>query len=215
MNEKLESRFLDAWSKLRSDGPRGEPGMILKSLNHLYNSTDRFYHNLEHVEHGLEEIDFIRNRIEYPEEVEMAWFFHDAIYDSRAKDNEERSSWLSHALLAQNGIVADSIFRIDDLILTTKHSFKPEKKDEEYMVDIDLSILGQAPEIFDRYERNIRQEYLWVPQEEFRIRRIDIMQGFLNRTSVYFTDHFIDKYEERARENLERSIENLSAHCYA
>ena len=78
------------------------------------------------------------------------------------------------------------------------------------MVDVDLSILGRERKEFERYERGIREEYRWVPAPMYRRKRLEILHSFLNRPAIYATEHFRDRYEIRARENLEWAIQGLS-----
>lgn len=78
------------------------------------------------------------------------------------------------------------------------------------MVDLDLMILGSSEAKFDAYEVGIRQEYAWVSEEDFRFHRAKILQSFLDRPSIYYTERFREKYEARARANLERSIKKLT-----
>ena len=73
-------------------------------------------------------------------------------------------------------------------------------------MDIDLSILGRAPDVFEKYEADIRQEYRWVPSVIYNRKRADVLDSFLQRERIYLTQPFFDKYEKPARENIEKSI---------
>jgi predicted metal-dependent HD superfamily phosphohydrolase len=99
--------------------------------------------------------------------------------------------------------------RVRQLVLATKHDARPASADAALLVDVDLAILGAVPERFDEYERQIREEYAWVPGPLFRRKRREILEGFLVRPHVYNTSHFRDRYEAAARANLSRSIAQL------
>ena len=76
-------------------------------------------------------------------------------------------------------------------------------------MDIDLSIFGQLKEIFDEYEANIRKEYEFYPLEIYNPGRMKILNSFLNKEFIYQIPEVRKKYEKKARENLQRSIEKL------
>jgi predicted metal-dependent HD superfamily phosphohydrolase len=97
---------------------------------------------------------------------------------------------------------------ISNLILATKKHVTTDK-DGAVSLDIDLSILGQSEERFSEYEKQIRLEYEWVPEEIFRSKRCEILQNFLNRERLFTTDLFFSKYERQARLNLDRSLSTL------
>ena len=78
------------------------------------------------------------------------------------------------------------------------------------MIDVDLAILGTPAERFDEYERQVRDEYSWVPGFLFRRKRREILTAFLARPHVYNTERFRVRYEAVARANLARSIERLN-----
>ena len=78
------------------------------------------------------------------------------------------------------------------------------------LVDIDLGILGSDIERFEEYELQVREEYSWVPELLYRHGRRKILEEFANREWVYCTDHFRAAYEERARENMARSLARLA-----
>jgi predicted metal-dependent HD superfamily phosphohydrolase len=94
-------------------------------------------------------------------------------------------------------------------VLTTKHNAVPEEEDAKLLVDVDLSILGAAESRFAEYERQIRQEYGWVPEDSFRQGRARLLASLLNRSSIYSTAWFASRLEEQARKNLSRSLEEL------
>jgi len=77
------------------------------------------------------------------------------------------------------------------------------------MVDIDLSIFGQVAERFWNYERQIRREYEWVPEDIFATKRAEILEKFLSRPRIFSTEIFFSKYEAQARSNLKESVARL------
>ena len=132
----------------------------------------------------------------------MALWFHDAVYDLQAHDNEQRSADLAAAALQAAGVPDEAVGRVVALILATRHTGVPATQDEQLLVDIDLGILGAGPARFAEYERQIREEYAFVPEALFRSARRSILQGFLDRPVLYGTAHFRDRLEARARVNL-------------
>lgn len=175
----------------------------------LYSEPHRRYHNLQHLAECLREFDTVRHLIKDPRAVELALWFHGAIYDPRAHDNEERSAALARNCLAQ--ATSDELFieSVAQGILATKHLANPDSGDMRILVDIDLSILGQPAKRFNEYEKAVREEYAWVPSEVFRSKRAEILEIFLRRPRLYATDWFFAKYEERARSNLTHSVAAL------
>ena len=93
--------------------------------------------------------------------------------------------------------------------MATRHHGLPEGADARLLVDIDLAILGRPRGEFDEYEANIRKEYLFVSWPEYRPARSAVLRSFMDRPAIYSTDYFRRKYENRARANLERSLDNL------
>jgi predicted metal-dependent HD superfamily phosphohydrolase len=99
--------------------------------------------------------------------------------------------------------------RLGAVVLATKHDAVPAGRDAKLLVDVDLSILGAAEPRFAEYERQVRQEYGWVPEEAFRQSRAGVLVAFLNRASIYSTTWFTARLEEQARKNLSRSLQEL------
>ena len=141
-----------------------------------------------------------------PDHVEAAVWFHDVIYDTKTHDSEKRSADLARELLLKLGISRTTAEYVTSLILVTTHRVVPESADQTVIVDVDLAILGQPPDVFDQYERDIRIEYEWVEDEMFAQGRCRILRSFFDRPRIYGTHLFRARYENAARENLKRAI---------
>jgi predicted metal-dependent HD superfamily phosphohydrolase len=174
-----------------------------------YSEPHRKYHTLQHLDECFARLDEARGFTERIHEVELALWFHDAVYEVRRQDNEDQSASWAHVAAERAGLPDAVAERVRSLILATKHNAEPTSRDAALLVDVDLAILGAASGRFDEYERQVREEYSWVPGFLFRRKRREILEGFLARPHVYHTDHFLTCYEAPARANLVRSIERL------
>jgi predicted metal-dependent HD superfamily phosphohydrolase len=199
------------WNKLieRLSGNNAPTGSFHQVLS-AYSETHRFYHAISHIEHCLSEFDDAAHLCESPDEVEFALWLHDVVYDPHASDNEERSAELATKILSDSRCPEIKAKKVRELILITRHTKTPATTDAQLVVDIDLSILGQPPGIFGAYEKNIRAEYSWVSEDAYRSGRSKILQGFLNRTSIYATERFEKRYGNQARENLIKALAALA-----
>ena len=203
----LADQWTKLWCRIRGTG---DPLQLFCSIVDAYAEPPRAYHSLRHIETCLSEFRQSCQLCENPDEVEIALWFHDAVYNPRANDNEERSAEFATTTLRESGLLNDFIRRTHDLILATKHAAVPIERDASVLVDIDLSIIGKPVKEFDDYERMIREEYEWVPDEAFKAGRAKILRQFVKRPYIYSMEIFRSKYEVQARINLERSIRRLT-----
>ena len=176
-----------------------------------YSEPHRKYHTVQHLDECFEKLDEVRALARHPAEVELALWFHDAIYDVKRHDNEKKSADWARASAVAAGTPADACNRAHSLVMATRHKAVPRGTDAEILVDVDLSILGAAPERFDESERQVREEYAWVPEFVFRRERKAILKKILARPRIFSTARFRDRYEQQARSNIERSLERLGA----
>lgn len=198
----LKKRWLKLWKRVEA---KGDPYKIYAELITLYSDERRTYHNLDHITHCLKEFAAVKHLCEHPDEVEMAIWFHDAIYDPKAKDNEEKSAEFARQILEEMKALQNIADVAPYLILATKHIEPPKNIDAQVLADIDLSSLGALPEEFDGNSENIRKEY-GLSEEQWKIGRAEFLKRFLAKPSIYLTEHFRQKYENRARDNLQRAI---------
>lgn len=199
-----EQRWIALWERLGAQEKNVH--FAFNDLVVRYSESHRVYHTLEHIEHCLDEFEQVRHFAINPDAVELALWYHDAIYDTKAKDNEEQSAALAKEIV-RNVSLSDNLGQvIANLIMATKHTGVPTNFDVQLFVDIDFSILGQSKDKFDEYEQQIRKEYEWVSEDEFIIRRSAILKSFLEQPTIYLTQFFRDKYETQARQNITRSL---------
>ena len=179
-----------------------------------YTAPCRHYHDLRHIEALLGLADACADLIADREAVEAAIWFHDAIYDTRCRDNEERSAALAVARLAGT-TDNDRIARIAAMIRATTGHAVPDfadtaaRRDCALFLDMDLAILGGPPAEFDAYEAAVRREYDWVLDPQWRRGRRAVLAQFLGRPAIYATRHFRASHEAAARRNLARAIARL------
>jgi len=171
-----------------------------------YREPHRHYHTVVHLDDCLAQAQQVRTQFQQAGEVEFALWFHDAIYDTRKSDNEQRcADWARQSAVAA-GVNAAAADRIHALILSTRHAALPLDPDAALLIDIDLSILGAEAARFDAYETEVRSEYHWVPMFLFNLKRKQLLREFLARPHIYSSSEYQRRLEARARANLARSI---------
>ena len=171
-----------------------------------YTEPPRAYHNLSHVDQCLAAFDQLAARAEHPVAVELAIWFHDAIYDTHLAENEARSAEFAVHTLGGMGLPAPICRHVAALILHTRHDQAPTTRDGEIIIDVDLAILASPREEYDDYEAQIRQEYAWVDAILFRSKRREFLTTLLHRSHIYHTPLFRTACEAPARHNLQRAI---------
>jgi len=202
----MQNEFIELWNKINA---KGDPIAEFSRLSQLYSNPERFYHNLNHIKNCLNELNQIENLMKNPNLIRFAIWYHDAIYNTKLKDNEEQSAELAHKVCLAAKLSNKFAIDTKNAILSTKHNIIPNSFDLKSLIDIDLSILGKSPEEYNQYELNILKEYAWAPIDKYKNARKQVLQMFLNRDSIYLTDFFRNKYETQARLNLQKAIENL------
>lgn len=209
---KLKSRYLSFLLTI-STQPKEIIINEFNNLELLYNGHERYYHNLCHIANCLEELDWAvwQFNMIHKSEIEMAIWYHDAVYDTHAANNEDKSAEMAAKSCETFGLDANFCSSIKKLILATKHmnESKVESIDTLVMMDIDLTILGAVPSVYDLYRENIRKEYSWIEKEQFLKGRSQVLKTFLKRQHLYSTDLFRMKFEMQARQNLNRELDEI------
>ena len=189
---------------------------IRERLRQHYNGPDRHYHNNAHIAELLGLLALHHGALDDAEAVEAAIWFHDAIYDSQAKDNEAQSAALAADWLGET-VAPDRLARIGRMIEATAGHVvgdalaAGEAADTALFLDMDLSILASSSDRYEAYEAAVRREYAWVDDATWRQRRAEFLRQFLARPVIFHTAAFRSAHETAARANMARSLKRLEA----
>jgi predicted metal-dependent HD superfamily phosphohydrolase len=175
----------------------------------------RAYHDTTHLWACLGHLQTVQDQqpgaLQHPHAVALALWYHDAIYWPWSKHNEERSADWAVRFLRSQQLPEDMILAVHRHILVTRHDPVPLAGDAQWVVDIDLAILGQDDAVYRRFERNVRREYFFVPWPRYVQGRGAVLRGFLERPRIYATGWFHGRCEACARANLGNALKALEA----
>jgi predicted metal-dependent HD superfamily phosphohydrolase len=200
------ARWRRSWRELGQ--PAADEGLFHR-LVACWSEPHRHYHTLQHLYECLDLFEEVRAQARRPGEIELALWFHDAFYDPRRHDNEERSAGWARDSVLEAGLGEQAADRVHALVMATRHEAVPQDADAQLLVDVDLAILGSEPARFDQSDEQIRLEYAHVPEDEFRAGRRRVLGEFLARPRLYSTEGFHSRFEHQARENLARALARL------
>jgi predicted metal-dependent HD superfamily phosphohydrolase len=202
----MYEHWRDAWTALDVPEP---PKAVYEDVVARHQESHRHYHTLVHLEECLVLLRELAGTARHPEEIALALWYHDVIYEPLSASNEADSADLARQAALAAGVGTESADRIHALVLATRHHALPTDADQALIMDIDLAILGAAPERFDEYERQVQAEYAAVPEGLFRRGRREILVGFLARERIFLTPECHARFEDAARVNLRRSVSAL------
>ncbi|WP_278397635.1 metal-dependent hydrolase [Acinetobacter venetianus] len=195
----------NSWFDLHRHYQFSEPRKVFNKLIVAYSEKHRAYHTIQHLYECLVLLESVRSYLKDVNAVALALWFHDAVYDPQAKDNELKSAALFEQYLAQD-LSADDIQKIKQWILATQWHEATDELDLQFLLDIDLAILAASPERFSEYEQQIQQEYVWVDPDVYSIKRKEVLAHFYQVERLYQAEYFQQNFEQRAKQNLNRIL---------
>lgn len=212
----VEARVRTRWHFLLdmlclSPATRRQKEDCFADLAARHRRPERYYHTLHHLADMLDVLLRMLPLAPRLDLLGLAVYFHDVVYDTTAADNEERSAAYAGTALAELGLTPVVIDEVRRLILLTKaHEAAPDDITGNLFLDADLAILGAQRTRYAAYTRAVRQEYFWVPEEQYRVGRTQVLRRFLHRNQIYFCQRLFHRREARARRNLHRELAELS-----
>lgn len=205
----LENDLAELLGKFSADEEKNKETIAL--LIEKYSEKHRAYHNLSHIKSLLSDAVAFKSVIKDYESVRLAVWFHDAIYEPQSSANEAESARLAVENLLTLNVPKEKIEKVEKMILATKkHDARELDEDGELFLDLDLSILGANPSLYEKYSKAIRQEYSFASESLYRERRRAVLQNFLDREFIYYSIEMREFYEEAARINITNEIKELS-----
>jgi predicted metal-dependent HD superfamily phosphohydrolase len=168
-----------------------------------WRAPERRYHDAEHLAEVLDGIDTLATFARDVAAVRLAAWFHDAVYEGRPGDDEQRSADLAEQVLTALGVPDQRVGEVRRLVLLTAgHDPAPGDGDGAVLSDADLAILASEPERYGRYVRSVRAEYPDVPEEMFRAGRAAVLRALDAAPHLYRTPPARERWEAPARANL-------------
>ncbi len=200
----------ERWLLLMKNLGFGKNQDTYDGLVKAYSEPHRYYHNKSHIGTVLAYLDSFSALAESKSEIELALWFHDAIYKTFSSSNEADSADWAFRFLVKNQARIETQKTVHSLIMATYHSHVASGNDEMLITDIDLAILGSGEESYSRFSTAVRQEYKSVPEFIYKRKRRVVLKGFLDRDRIYTHDLFHNEFEVRARENICNELNQLS-----
>jgi len=191
--------------------PSWLPVELRERLERCYDDPSRGYHDLLHLSEVLGNVDVLLPPGDAERDaVLLAAWFHDAVYRGRG-DDEERSAELAESLLA--GVAPEPLVaEVARLVrLTATHRPAADDRPGQVLCDADLAILAAGAERYESYTRGVRSEYAHVPDVDFATGRAAVLRDLLAKPALFETDEGRRRWEQRARANVAREIDHLSA----
>lgn len=184
-------------------------------LREAWSASARRYHDLEHLTDCLRELDAVAGGAASRDVAELALWYHDAVHEPGGRDCEARSAALLVEEAAGLGISRALAEDAAACVRATAHDGATRVRatahdgatgagpTAELVADIDLSILGRDPLRFLEYEYSLAEEYAALPRLPFILARGRFFAGVLARPAIFRTAALRERYEARARANVE------------
>lgn len=211
----MQSLLTMSWQRLwQGLGAEGDGSRLRDALLTAWAEPQRHYHTLQHLTECLLLLEEMRVHAQESAEIEAALWFHDAVYAPQRQDNEAQSAAWAQRVLAPAGVAATRVSRIARMVLATRHGQAHAiTADEELLLDIDLAILGADHSRFAEYETQIRREYDFVPQADFRSRRRVILAEFAQRPVLFHHRAMQERFGPAAQRNLRHALGDAASHA--
>ena len=200
----LKNIFIDLVKKFEIDDFKIE--ILWVEIKKNYSNKKRFYHNLSHLDNLYLELLNVKNEIEDWDTLLFTLFYHDIIYNSTSKENEEKSAELAKLRLNEIGFDEVKVEKCFEQILATKSHENSSNKDTNIFTDADLSILGQDWDLYSQYYKNVRKEYSVYPDFLYIPGRKKVLEHFITMPRIFKTDLFFERFEKKAKINLEKEL---------
>ena len=196
------SSFQSLWQRHLLAGATDHSETIHQQLVQAYEEPGRFYHTIKHIQCCLRLLEDVEDMAGNADALALSIWFHDAIYQPGASDNEQRSAdWF---MTETQGVFGDDFRNIvyGHIIATLHCNSEIKDHDSRLMIDIDLSSFGMPWSVFLRDSENVRKEFPQLSDDEFYPKQCAFSQSLLGKSHFFQSDYFYRHYEDQARLNL-------------
>ena len=205
----LKTIFIDLVLRYKDNPVHAEK--LWKEIEDTYSSKSRHYHTLQHLEMMLTALGPIKKQIADWDTLAFTVFYHDFVYISSRRDNEIKSAEKAIEKLKTLGYPTEKVLKCGNQIMATKGHRLEIDPDTNFLTDADLCILGSSWETYLKYTEQIQKEYTFYPEILFMIGRRKVLNHFLDMNRIFKSDYFFARYEQQARQNIEKELHILTA----
>jgi predicted metal-dependent HD superfamily phosphohydrolase len=183
---------------------------VCDELLAAYTDPSRGYHDTRHLTEVLDRLDELAEAGTSFERlpVELAAWFHDAVYDGRPGAEERSAHWAGEVLAAHAPRQVAEVTRL--VRLTETHRPAADDLNGGALSDADLAILAAPPARYAEYAADVRREYAHVSDADFRAGRAAVLADLLDRPHLFHTAHARAHWEPSARGNVEAELARLT-----
>jgi predicted metal-dependent HD superfamily phosphohydrolase len=201
--ESVRADLAARWERVERRCPDpGRAAGVGAALLDSWGEPHRRYHDLTHLQNVLAGVAELADWADDRFAVELAAWYHDAIYDG-LPDAEERSAGRAEQELTAVGLPTDLVAEVARLVqLTARHNPAADDRNGAVLCDADLAILAADPPRYAGYAAAVRQEYEHVPDADFRAGRAAILRDLLAQPTLFRTPTGRARWESPARANL-------------
>ena len=200
-DERLLARWSEAVEPLQPVG-RGAPAAVAgRDLLARWAEPHRRYHDLRHLAEVLAALDVLAAPA--PPATVLAAYWHDAVYDPAATDNEQRSALQAASALGRLGAPAEVAAEVARLVrATADHVVDPDDTAAALLCDADLWVLAAPPERYAEYVRDVREEYAPCRTRPSPRAAAAVLRALVDRPRLYVTDRAHRAGSSRPRDNV-------------
>lgn len=206
---EMRDEFVACVTEINPAYPMLKVAYMVGDIFNQYSEFFRAYHTLAHIKSGLDLLKEVEELCEDYFLVQFAWWYHDYICLPNSTHNEIISADQAVFHAMHLNLNDTAIKKIRELILASKHNGCYTKAmDERIIHDIDLSILGSEPKVYNKYVKDIEDEYsVFIKNSTvFNTKRLELLNGFLSLKRIYHSEYFHERFDKIARENIKKEI---------
>lgn len=211
VSDEIELRL--AWSHVAPPATRSDE--IFDDVVGRHRQSHRRYHGVRHVVWVLRHVHALATALDSaPHRFDMgvvvaSAFFHDAVYEPRAADNEVRSAELATRQLRSIVWPEGRVDHVADIIAATAHHLvdaavagMASSLERQVVLDADLAILGSGVNEYQAYATGVRAEYSHLDEDQWSHGRRNVLTALLDRSHLYATTPACSWWDGQARANM-------------
>uniref|UniRef100_A0A915CMN6 Uncharacterized protein n=1 Tax=Ditylenchus dipsaci TaxID=166011 RepID=A0A915CMN6_9BILA len=180
--------------------------------------SGRPFYNLDHLSEQMSLFDTFKDKLKDRYALAFAIIFKHLEYDPQSSGDNDTAAknaqllrdFCQETTFDQENYVANLLLESGNNC-TDANLTQGEygEEDVHFLIDFDMAWLGASELEYQKHKIAIRKEYSHLSESEYDEQRLKVLQFFLQVPNIYATRELRDKYEKKARENIQKEINCL------